>query len=105
MSINFSTNDAMDTMNIEAKKWLKQKRKSYNLTQEQVALQLGISLTAYRDMETGKTIIINPTFIKAAEIIGADPKEILGKQSFHNTKETLTNIIDALKDILNDIQE
>lgn len=92
-------------MNQEAKKWLQQKRKSSKLTQKQMAKKLGISLTAFRDMETGKTIIINPTFLKAAETIGADPKEIFGKQSSCHTKESLTNLIDALTGILKKIEE
>lgn len=70
-----------------------------------MAKKLGISLSAYRDMEIGKTIIVNPTFLKAAETIGADPKEFFGNQSICIIKESLTNLIDALSIILKKIEE
>ena len=83
----------MDTMNIEAKKWLKQKRKSYNLTQEQVALQLGISLTAYRDMETGKTY---DYFEEVVDLINQQEIDKL------NYKKELNNLKYKIKKLVGD---
>lgn len=52
-------------------------RKACNLTQEETALRLGISLTAYRDMEKGNTAIINPNIPRLAEILGTTTEELL----------------------------
>ncbi|MBR2129069.1 MAG: helix-turn-helix transcriptional regulator [Bacteroidales bacterium] len=61
-------------------------RKARRLTQEETALRLGISLTAYRDMEKGKTAIINPNIAKLAEILDTSIEELLlgYKPSEHN---------------------
>lgn len=63
--------------NASAKNNIRKFRKSCNLTQEETALKLGISLTAYRDMETGKTSIINPHVKPLAEILNITTEELL----------------------------
>ena len=45
-------------------------RKSKGLTQEEMAHRMGISLTAYRDLEKGATGIVNSNISKIAEITG-----------------------------------
>ena len=52
-------------------------RKSRKMTQEDMAEKLGLSLTAYRDLERGKTTIVNANIFKIAEILGATPEEII----------------------------
>ena len=52
-------------------------RKARRLTQEETALKLEISLTAYRDMEKGKTAIINPNLPRLADILDTSIEELL----------------------------
>lgn len=47
------------------------------LTQEFIALNLGISLTAYRDLEKGATAMINSNIPKIAEILGLSTEELM----------------------------
>ncbi len=63
--------------NASAKNNIRKFRKTRNLTQEETALRLGISLTAYRDMETGKTAIINPNIPTLADIFDITTEELL----------------------------
>lgn len=53
-------------------------RKNKGLTQEDMAHRLGISLTAYRDLEKGATNIVNCNIPKFAEITGVTTEEVLG---------------------------
>ena len=52
-------------------------RKARKLTQEEIALQLGISLTAYRDFEKGNTTILNGNLMKIAALLETPPEEIV----------------------------
>jgi transcriptional regulator with XRE-family HTH domain len=52
-------------------------RKARKLTQEEIALQLGISLTAYRDLEKGNTSIINSNLHKIASLLDTPTEEIV----------------------------
>ena len=52
-------------------------RKKCGFTQEDMAHQLGISLTAYRDLEKGATAMINSNLPKIAEITGTALEELL----------------------------
>lgn len=52
-------------------------RKARKLTQEAVALQMGISLTAYRDLEKGDTAILNGNLMKIAALLDTPPEEIV----------------------------
>lgn len=63
--------------NASVKNNIRKFRKACSLTQEETALGLGISLTAYRDMETGKTAIINPNILPLADILNTTIEELL----------------------------
>lgn len=52
-------------------------RKARKLTQEEMALQLGISLTAYRDFEKGSTSILNSNLHKIASLLDTPTEEIV----------------------------
>ena len=52
-------------------------RKARKLTQEEIALQLGISLTAYRDFEKGNTAILNGNLMKIAALLDTTAEEIV----------------------------
>lgn len=52
-------------------------RKQRRLTQEEMALQLGISLTAYRDFEKGKTSILHCNLTKIASLLDTPTEEVL----------------------------
>lgn len=52
-------------------------RKSKGLTQEEMADRMGISLTAYRDLEKGATSIMNSNLDKIAEITGTTTEELV----------------------------
>ena len=53
-------------------------RKRSGMTQEDMAHKLGISLTAYRDLERGATNIVNSNIARIAEITGTTTEEVLG---------------------------
>ena len=53
-------------------------RKRSGMTQEDMAHELGISLTAYRDLERGATNIVNSNVARIAEITGTTTEEVLG---------------------------
>jgi transcriptional regulator with XRE-family HTH domain len=56
-------------------------RKERKYTQEEVADMLGISLTAYRDLEKGSTSIVNGHIIKIADLFNISTEElVLGYQ-------------------------
>ena len=52
-------------------------RKSRRLTQEEMALRLGISITAYRDLEKGNTSILNGNVYKIADLLDTPAEEIV----------------------------
>lgn len=52
-------------------------RRRNGLTQEEMAHRLGISLTAYRDLEKGATSIFNSNIYKIAELTGTSTEEIV----------------------------
>ena len=52
-------------------------RKSRKLTQEAMALKLGISLTAYRDLEKGNTSIVNGNIMKMADLLDTSAEELV----------------------------
>ncbi len=63
--------------NLTIKENLRRIRNSRKLTQEDMANGLDISLTAYRDIETGKTQIIKVNLTRIAEILETSVEEIL----------------------------
>lgn len=52
-------------------------RKKKRMTQGQVAEMLGISPTAYRELEKGDTTIVNPKIVKMAEILDTSTEELV----------------------------
>ena len=63
--------------NISIKDNIRKIRKAHKLTQEEVALQLGISITAYRDLEKGNTSILNGNVVKIAELLDTPTEELV----------------------------
>ncbi len=52
-------------------------RKARKLTQEQMALSMDISLTAYRDLEKGRTSIVNDNLVKIADLLDTSTEELV----------------------------
>ena len=52
-------------------------RKSRKITQEELAYRLGMSLTAYRDLEKGETSIVNTNLMKVAEELDTTTEELV----------------------------
>ena len=68
-------------------------RKNRKLTQEDVAHRLGISLTAYRDLERGSTTIVNGNIGKLAEEFETSPEElVLGYKPSQQASRTLEEV-------------
>lgn len=56
---------------------IRQIRKSRRITQEEMAHKLGISLTAYRDLEKGSTSVMNGNVMKIAELLETSTEELI----------------------------
>lgn len=68
-------------------------RNACRITQEEMALKMDISLTAYRDLEKGRTAIINNNLYKIAEIFGASVEELLlGYKPSESTSPLLDDV-------------
>ena len=67
--------DQMD--NISIKNNIRKIRKARRLTQEEMALSLGISVTAYRDIEKGNTSILNGNLPRIASLLDTPTEEIV----------------------------
>ena len=63
--------------NISIKDNIRKIRKARKLTQEKMAHSIGISTTAYRDIEKGKTSILNANIHKIATLLETSPEEIV----------------------------
>lgn len=63
--------------NLSIKENIRKARKKCGLTQEDMAHELGISITAYRDLEKGPTAIINGNIPKISGITGTPLEELL----------------------------
>ena len=66
-----------DMDNSSIKDNIRKIRKSKKLTQEEMALQMGISLTAYRDFEKGSTSILNGYLHRIASLLDTSAEEIV----------------------------
>lgn len=64
----------MDNASIKGN--IKNIRKQQGLTQEEVSHKLGISLTAYRDLENGETSIINSRVHSLSEIFNVSTETL-----------------------------
>ncbi len=55
-------------------------RKDKGYTQEMMASKLGTSVTHYRSIESGNTILLKPIVGKIARVLGVDEKDLLEGQ-------------------------
>ena len=69
------TFQAMDNTSI--KQNIRAIRRSRKITQEELAYRLGMSLTAYRDLEKGETSIVNTNLMKVAEELDTTTEELV----------------------------
>ena len=63
--------------NTSIKNNIRKIRKAHKLTQEEMALRLGISITAYRDFEKGSTTILNGNLQRIASLLDTPAEEIV----------------------------
>lgn len=63
--------------NTSIKDNLRKIRKERGMTQEDMAFMLGISLTAYRDLERGGTNMMNTNIFRLAELLNTSTEEIV----------------------------
>lgn len=63
--------------NTSIKDNLRKIRRARKMTQEDMAYKLGISLTAYRDMERGNTSMVNANLIRSAQLLDTSTEEIV----------------------------
>ena len=63
--------------NNSIKKNIRHIRKSRKITQEEMAHKLGISLTAYRDLEKGNTAVMNGNVMKMADLLETSAEELI----------------------------
>ena len=63
--------------NISIKNNIMKIRKARKITQESMALSLGMSLTAYRDFERGKTSVMNMNVLKIASLLNIPAEELV----------------------------
>lgn len=63
--------------NISIKNNIRKIRKASRYTQEEMAHKLGISLTAYRDLEKGNTSVLNTNLMKIASLLDTSAEEIV----------------------------
>jgi transcriptional regulator with XRE-family HTH domain len=63
--------------NNSIKKNIRHIRKSRKITQEEMAHKLGISLTAYRDLEKGNTAVMNGNVMKMADLLETSTEELI----------------------------
>lgn len=63
--------------NTSIKENIRKIRKGRRMTQEEMADMLGISITAYRDLERGSTSIMNGHVLRLAELLNTSTEEIV----------------------------
>ena len=63
--------------NTSIKQNIRNIRRSRKLTQEEMAYRMGISLTAYRDLEKGGTSVVHGNVIRMAELLETSTEEIV----------------------------
>ena len=97
--------------NISIKNNIRKIRKARRLTQEEMALRLGMSLTAYRDLEKGATSIMNGNLTRIATLLDTPAEEIIlgyrpaqaqGNTSDNTLKEyrkTIENLEQRIEDL------
>ena len=88
--ILLSASKVNDMDNTTIKDNIRKIRKARRMTQEEMAMQLGISITAYRDLEKGNTSILNSNVYRIADLLDTPAEEIvLGYRPLQAEKTTL----------------
>lgn len=88
-------------------------RKSRKYTQEEMAYRMGMSLTAYRDLEKGETSIINANLQKIAALLETTTEElVLGYRpvqmegpGLEDIKEEYTGRVSVLEKRIADLEK
>lgn len=81
----------MDNFTIKAN--IRKIRKRHRLTQEEMAHRLGISLTAYRDLEKGNTAMMNANVARIASLLETTTEElVLGYVPAQMQENTLEDV-------------
>ena len=95
-------------------------RKSRKFTQEEMADRMGMSLTAYRDLEKGDTSIVNSNLQKVADLLETTSEElVLGyrplqmegpgvedvREEYSEKLEALAKRIHDLEKLVNSLEE
>lgn len=101
----------MDNLTIKAN--IRKIRKKHKLTQEEMALRLGISLTAYRDLEKGNTAMMNANVAKIASLLETTTEElVLGYvpvqmkgNALEDVQEKYGNRIDTMERRIADLEK
>ena len=73
--VHETINSIMDNTSI--KQNIRKIRKSKKYTQEEMAYKMGMSLTAYRDLEKGETSIVNANLQKIANLLETTTEELV----------------------------
>jgi len=72
---------------------LRRTRVSSGLTQTEMAERIGISVTAYQKIESGRTRILNTNFSKCAEVLGVSLSELVnGFVPVRNAKSVIEDV-------------
>ena len=98
--------------NTSIKKNIRSIRKARKYTQEEMADKMGMSLTAYRDLEKGETSIVNTNLRKVARLLDTTTEElVLGYRpiqmdgpGLEDIKEEYTGKISALEKRIADLE-
>lgn len=77
--------------------------KARKITQESMALSLGMSLTAYRDFERGKTSVMNMNVLKIASLLNIPAEELVLGYRPHQINDSANE--NLLKEYANRINE
>ena len=106
--------------NTSIKQNIRNVRKSRKFTQEEMADRMGMSLTAYRDLEKGDTSIVNSNLHKVADLLETTSEElVLGyrplqmegpgvedvREEYSEKLEALAKRIHDLEKLVNSLEE
>lgn len=106
--------------NTSIKQNIRNVRKSRKFTQEEMADRMGMSLTAYRDLEKGDTSIVNSNLQKVADLLETTSEElVLGyrplqmegpgvedvREEYSEKLEVLAKRIHDLEKLVNSLEE
>ena len=99
--------------NLTIKDNIRRIRKSQRITQEEMAHRLGISLTAYRDLEKGSTSMMNANVARIALLLNTSIEELLlgyrpvqmPERILKEEQEKYGNHIDTMKKRIDDLEK